>query len=445
MSLRWKVAALLAVIVSIGVAAVSYITYRTTDTRLMEEVDRSLVQATERFLQRPNANRPFRPGNTVINIPERPLGIEQFVVQVSDRSGEVLASTEGVSLPKTSVDVNDLGETRPSFESVTTAEGVDYRVRTVAVALGVVQLGRDLTETNSVLADLRARMLIIAIAVAAVAALVGWLTVSGVTRRLRRLSTAVEEVATSGRFDVEAPQSGRDEAGRLGRTFADMLGALSRSREQQQRLVQDAGHELRTPLTSLRTNLDVLRKHTDIDAETRAQIVSDIDRDVSDLQALVEEVVSLAADQYTDELPQPIVLREHVTPLVERATRRSGREIHLVADESVCLVRPQLFERAVSNLLDNAIKFDTSGGTIDIDVTRGTVTVADRGPGIEDGQENVIFERFHRATSARSLPGSGLGLSIVADVASSHGGKVFARRRTGGGAEVGFTLPIARS
>ena len=109
MSLRWKVAALLAVIVSIGVAAVSYITYRTTDTRLMEEVDRSLVQATERFLQRPNANRPFRPGNTVINIPERPLGIEQFVVQVSDRSGEVLASTEGVSLPTQSVDVNDLG------------------------------------------------------------------------------------------------------------------------------------------------------------------------------------------------------------------------------------------------------------------------------------------------------------------------------------------------
>lgn len=444
MSLRWKVAALLAVIVSIGVAAVSYITYRTTDTRLMEEVDRSLVQATERFLQRPNANRPFRPGNTVINIPERPLGIEQFVVQVSDRSGDVLASTEGVSLPMTAVDVNDLGETRPSFESVTTAEGVDYRVRTVAVTLGVVQLGRDLTETNSVLADLRARMLIIAIAVAAVAALVGWLTVSGVTRRLRRLSTAVEEVATTGRLDVEAPRSGRDEAGRLGRTFADMLGALSRSREQQQRLVQDAGHELRTPLTSLRTNLDVLRKHTDVDPETRAQLVSDIDRDVSDLQALVEEVVSLAADQHTDELPQPIVLREHVIAVVERAARRSGRSIDLVADESVCVVRPQLFERAVSNLLDNALKFDTTGGAIDIDVTRGTVTVSDRGPGIEDGQEQVIFERFHRATSARTMPGSGLGLSIVADVARTHGGEVFARRRTGGGAEVGFTLPVPR-
>jgi two-component system sensor histidine kinase MprB len=156
---------------------------------------------------------------------------------------------------------------------------------------------------------------------------------------------------------------------------------------------------------------------------------------------LVEEVVALAADRHTDELPQPIRLRDHVAPLVERASRRSGRAIDLVADDSLCIVRPQLFERAVSNLIDNALKFDISGGVIDVDVSNGTVTVSDRGPGVEVGQEHVIFERFHRATSARTLPGSGLGLSIVADVAQSHGGSVFARRRTGGGAEVGFTLP----
>jgi two-component system sensor histidine kinase MprB len=440
-SLRLKIALLLAVIVSVGVAAVSLVTYRTTDTRLMEEVDRSLVQATERFLQRPGGGRLSRPGNTVINIPERPLGIEQFVVQVSDRSGEVLAATDGVSLPLTPASVDAEGRSVPTFASVTSLEGVDYRVRTVALQLGVVQLGRDLTENQSVLADLRRRMALVAVVVAAIAALIGWFTVTGVTRRLRRLSHAVGEVASTGRLDVEAPQSGTDEAGRLGRAFSDMLGALLRSREQQQRLVQDAGHELRTPLTSLRTNLDVLRRHSELDPSTRAQIVNDLDRDVSDLEALVEEVVALAADRHTDELPQPIRLRDHVAPLVERASRRSGRTIDLVADDSLCIVRPQLFERAVSNLIDNALKFDISGGVIDVDVSNGTVTVSDRGPGVEVGQEHVIFERFHRATSARTLPGSGLGLSIVADVAQSHGGSVFARRRTGGGAEVGFTLP----
>ena len=441
MSLRLKIALLLAIIVSIGVASVSLVSYRTTDARLMEEVDRSLVQATERFLQRPGGGRPARPGSTVINIPERPLGIEQFVVQVSDLSGNVLAATEGVALPLTPVSVDSGGDAVPTFTSVTSLQGVDYRVRTVALALGVVQLGRDLTENDNVLADLRQRMALVAVVVAAVAALIGWFTVTGVTRRLRRLSVAVSEVATTGRLDVKAPQTGADEAGRLGRTFADMLAALSRSREQQQRLVQDAGHELRTPLTSLRTNLDVLRRHSDIDSATRAQIVGDIDRDVTDLESLVEEVVALAADRHTDELPQPIILREHVVPLVERAARRSGRVVDLDADDSMCIVRSQLFERAVSNLIDNALKFDTSGGTIEVDITNGTVTVSDRGPGVEDGQEQVIFERFHRATSARTLPGSGLGLSIVADLAASHGGTVFARRRTGGGAEVGFTLP----
>ena len=442
MSLRLKVAILLAVIVSVGVTAVSIITYRATDTRLMEEVDRSLVQATERFLQLPGRNRPNVPGRAVINIPERPLGVEQFVVQVSDLSGNVLASTEGVSLPITVAGVATDGSSTPAYSSVTTAEGIDYRVRTVQVSTGVVQLGRDLTENLNVLHDLRERMVLVAAIVAVIAALVGWFTVSGVTRRLRRLSTAVEEVATTGRLDVATSQSGNDEAGRLGRRFSDMLAALSSSREQQQRLVEDAGHELRTPLTSLRTNLDVLRRHADLAPDVRAQIVTDIDRDVADLESLVEEVVSLAADRRADELPQPVVLRNHVVTVVERAARRSGRTVDLMADESVCIVRPQLFERAVSNLIDNAIKFDTSGGPIEVDITKGTVTVCDRGPGIEDGQESRIFERFHRANSARTLPGSGLGLSIVADVASSHGGSVFARRRTGGGAEVGFTLPI---
>ncbi|MGA1245359.1 MAG: HAMP domain-containing sensor histidine kinase [Ilumatobacteraceae bacterium] len=442
MSLRLKVAILLAVIVSVGVTAVSIITYRATDTRLMEEVDRSLVQATERFLQLPGRNRPNVPGRTVINIPERPLGVEQFVVQVSDLSGNVLASTEGVSLPITVAGVATDGSSTPAYSSVTTAEGIDYRVRTVQVSTGVVQLGRDLTENLNVLHDLRERMVLVAAIVAVIAALVGWFTVSGVTRRLRRLSTAVEEVATTGRLDVATSQSGNDEAGRLGRRFSEMLAAQSSSREQQQRLVEDAGHELRTPLTSLRTNLDVLRRHADLAPDVRAQIVTDIDRDVADLESLVEEVVSLAADRHADELPQPVVLRNHVVTVVERAARRSGRTVDLMADESVCIVRPQLFERAVSNLIDNAIKFDTSGGPIEVDITKGTVTVCDRGPGIEDGQESRIFERFHRANSARTLPGSGLGLSIVADVASSHGGSVFARRRTGGGAEVGFTLPI---
>ena len=95
----------------------------------------------------------------------------------------------------------------------------------------------------------------------------------------------------------------------------------------------------------------------------------------------------------------------------------------------------------MSNLVDNALKFDANGdGPVEIHIDSRSVTVADRGPGLADGVPDRIFDRFYRATEARSLPGSGLGLSIVADVATSHGGAVIASNRSGGGAVIGFSL-----
>ena len=91
--------------------------------------------------------------------------------------------------------------------------------------------------------------------------LLGWLIARQVTRRLVRLTGAAEQVAATGRLDVAVPVEGTDEAGRLGAAFNEMLAALARSKDDQQRLVQDAGHELRTPLTSLRTNISVLRRY----------------------------------------------------------------------------------------------------------------------------------------------------------------------------------------
>ena len=443
MSLRLKIALALAVLAAAGSAAVGISTFRSTEDRLITEIDRSLATASERFLDLRDGpggrgDGDGRPNRPVILVPERPLGVEQYVVQVTDVAGEVLAATSGVTLPAP----EPLAPNTARLETLSSAEGPDYRVRTVEVEIGVVQMGRDLTETQNVLVDLRRTVWTIAIVVTVVAAVLGWLMASGVTRRLRRLTVAAGEVAETGRLDIEAPSTGRDEAGRLGRTFADMLAALSRSRDQQRRLVEDAGHELRTPLTSLRTNLDVLRRHPEMDGELRSRVLADIDRDTADLATLVEEVVALAADRRSDELPEPVQLREVAESISERAARRSGREIVLTADDSVAMVRRHVFERAVSNLVDNAIKFDGSGGRIDVTVHAGTVTVSDRGPGIPDTEIPLVFDRFHRAVDARTLPGSGLGLSIVADVATSHGGAVFARNRTGGGAEVGFSLPV---
>jgi two-component system sensor histidine kinase MprB len=113
----------------------------------------------------------------------------------------------------------------------------------------------------------------------------------------------------------------------------------------------------------------------------------------------------------------------------------------VTSDDSIAMVRPALLERAISNLLDNSLKFDVSDAPIEVTVHRGTITVADRGPGIPVADLAHVFDRFHRSVEARTMPGSGLGLSIVAEVAATHDGTVFARNRTSGGAEVGLTLP----
>jgi two-component system sensor histidine kinase MprB len=97
----------------------------------------------------------------------------------------------------------------------------------------------------------------------------------------------------------------------------------------------------------------------------------------------------------------------------------------------------------VTNLVDNACKFDETAGPIDVVIDGGSLTVLDHGPGIPEGEEERIFDRFHRAESARSMPGSGLGLSIVRDVVERAGGTVSAKNRDRGGAAIGFTLPVS--
>src|SRR5690606_10171527 len=105
--------------------------------------------------------------------------------------------------------------------------------------------------------------------------------------------------------------------------------------------------------------------------------------------------------------------------VVERARRRSGREIVLTADATAVVVRPQAVERAVSNLVENALKF--SAQPVEVIVAAGRVEVRDRGPGLSPVDLPRLFDRFYRSDAARSLPGSGLGLAIVRDMAESHG------------------------
>ncbi len=306
---------------------------------------------------------------------------------------------------------------------------------------GAIQVGRLLDENQRVLDDLRQRTILVVALVTVAAAAVGWLIARTVTAPLMRLTKAATDVERSGRLDVDVPVAGRDEVGRLGTAFNGMLGALAASRADQQRLVEDAGHELRTPLTSVRTNLAVLRRHPDLDPDTRRRVLEDLETETEELVGLVEEVVALARGATDDAPPGPIELGELARTVAARAERRHGRRVVVTADDSVVVASFPAVERAITNLIDNAVKFDRTAGPIDVVVADGSVVVHDRGPGIAPEDSQRVFDRFYRAEGARSLPGSGLGLSIVREVAERNGGSVQVAARPGGGASVGLCLP----
>jgi two-component system sensor histidine kinase MprB len=220
-----------------------------------------------------------------------------------------------------------------------------------------------------------------------------------------------------------------------------MLAALENSRQQQHRLVHDAGHELRTPLTAIRTNVELLGRAESISQEERAQMMADIESEIQELSGLVTELVDLAAAPPPDDTHvEDVGLGDLVERIADKYRRRTGRVIEVSVDDTVVRGNAPQIERAVANLLDNAAKWGPQHEPIDVKVEQGRVSVTDRGPGIDPSDRPHVFERFYRATRDRATPGSGLGLSIVAKVAEDHGGDVFVAESSEG-AEVGFHLP----
>jgi two-component system sensor histidine kinase MprB len=443
-SLRLKFVLSLVGLVAVATAAIGAFSYGTTRNELLGQVDASLQASRDDVvaqLQRPgNLDRVFGP--------EARTGFRgrgDVIVQLVVEDGTVSAA-EGPALPVDEEDRQRAASPAGRTWRRDVSSGDDeYRVLTTSLGDGnAVQVARSLEETHDVLAALRRRILVASLVVIGLAAVVGAVLARQLTRRLVRLTSAADQVRTTGQLDVAVPVDGSDETGRLGAALSEMLASLARSRDAQQRLVQDAGHELRTPLTSLRTNVYTLRRAEDLDPEDRRRVLDDLESESLELTRLVDEVVEVATDRRGDEPEAPVDLGALVARVAARAEQRSGRpvEVHLL-DAATVTGRPLGLERAVGNLIENALKFDTSGGPIQVTCEGGRVEVADRGPGIEPEDRDHVFDRFYRSAAARSRPGSGLGLSIVADVVGRHGGRTFVADRAGGGAVVGFVLPTA--
>jgi two-component system sensor histidine kinase MprB len=448
MSFRLRVTLLAAGAVAVAVVGAAVLMFLVLQGQLLGQVDKSLSDAAiTAQAQGPRGNDRFGrppfgdPGQTV-------TGRGDIFAQSIDASGRVIRAD--YSQPVAALVTPTAKQVAATQQAGgipfdTTISGTHYRVLVVPLGGGsALELARDVTDIDAVLAETRTRLIFLALGGVLLAAALGTVVARAALAPVERLTSVVEEVARTRDLSRRVAASGTDELSRLAASFNEMLGALEISLRQQRQLVADASHELRTPLTSLRTNLELLARGHPTDETERQGVLTDLVTQMERLSTLVADLIDLARDEEAALPVEDLRLDEVVADALAGVRGRYPRVTFTISSEPTSIqgVRSRI-SRAVTNLLDNAGKWSPAGGTVEVSVSAGEVSVRDHGPGIAPEDAAHVFDRFWRAPSARHLPGSGLGLSIVKDVAEKHGGSVSLESAPGGGARFRLRLAAA--
>jgi two-component system, OmpR family, sensor histidine kinase MprB len=371
-------------------------------------------------------------------VPAVGIGGQSGYAQLVLQNGEVVRTGGSASLPVTAATHAVAAGRRPSFFSDATVHGSEVRVLTERGPEGSVwQVAASLADLHTTLKQLLLVLAAVSLGGILLAAALGLLVSRAALAPVRRLTGASEEVASTLDLAHRIPVHSGDELGRLAKSFNTMLSALERSRLAQRQLVSDASHELRTPLTSVRANLDALAHGDALSPQERRRAVSAAQAQLRELTVLVGDLVDLSKTEVEEVEVEDVRLDLAVAAALRRVSLHAPPvQFALVADP--CLVRaaPARLDRAIVNLLDNAIKWSPPAGVVEVLVKDGRLEVRDHGPGIAAEDLPRVFDRFYRASCARRRPGSGLGLAIVRQFAETHSGTVRAENDAGGGARL---------
>jgi two-component system sensor histidine kinase MprB len=381
-------------------------------------------------------------------LPASRLGGATGYVQLFQSDGQLLRSEgKGSLLPVTAATRAVAAGRSKAFFSDETIDGTHVRVLTERApeVRGVWQVALPLTDVDSTLTHLKLVLALVCLGGIALAAALGLLVSRVALVPVRRLTGAAERVARTQDLGHRIQAGEGDELGQLAGSFNTMLAALEHSRLAQRQLVSDASHELRTPLTSIQANLDALAIGERLPAGERARVLAAARAQLRELTVLVGDLVDLSKTEVQEIEVEDVRLDLAAAGAIERA-RLHAPECRFVLHAEPCLIRaaPARLERAITNLLDNACKWNPpapEGGPVEVHVRGGALQVRDHGPGIAVEDLPRVFDRFYRAPAARARPGSGLGLAIVRQVAETHGGAVHAANDPDGGARLTLELP----
>ena len=370
------------------------------------------------------------------------------VVEAVDGQGRVLRTPgEARQLVLEPGDLATADPDAPTLQRTgRTADGQAYVVVGVPLAgTGYALLvGRSLDPVLQVLGVQRLVLGGISVAGILAAAVAGVLVGTSGLRPMRQLTEAMRHVTATQDFQPVTVRYAKGDLVTMAASFNLMLASLTKARERQTRLVADAGHELRTPLTSLRTNVDLLAtdlRQDRLSLEQKEAVLGDVQGQLGELTEMISDLVHVARDDSALELA-PLDVRDVVTTAVERVQRRAQGVLFDVDLQPLWVVgNAETLRRAVTNLLDNAVKWSPAGAVVRVRLEGNRLRVSDAGPGIPEADLPYVFDRFFRGETGRKTKGTGLGLAIVAKTMAEIGGTVTAGRSAEGGAEFTLQLP----
>jgi signal transduction histidine kinase len=293
--------------------------------------------------------------------------------------------------------------------------------------------------------DLLVGSLIVLVAMIGISVLLGWFASGRVLRPLRVMTTTTRQISEQNLHERLALAGPNDELKDLGDTIDDLLGRLEAAFDSQRHFVANASHELRTPLMLSQTLLQVALANPQITLDSlRAACEEAVDAGKDQAQ-LIDALLTLARSQLGLEHRELVDLRRVVDDAVNAhassATAR-GLQLDAALDDAEVSGDERLISRMVSNLLDNAIRYNLTDGRVEVrlvaNTTEATLTVTNTGPSVAPDQVSRLLEPFQRAAPDRTVSpnGLGLGLSIVADIVQAHGARLEVRPRPAGGLSV---------
>jgi signal transduction histidine kinase len=457
-SLRLRLTLLATSLLAVGLAAGALLLFTTLSVALRSSLDGAAEQSAKEVAALVDAGR--------LSDPLPVGGPPVSVVQVIDNQGRVLAASAGADRLVPVLDLDELARARAGERLSVAGEraAVDGPLRVLAeptrsgptVVVAVGQAGALKSERV-----VRTGLLVGIPVLLVVGGALTWAVVGWTLRPVEALRRGAEVVAATGgtaRLPVPAAD---DEVRRLAVTLNGMLARLAAVRARQRAFVADAAHELRSPLASLRAQLEVARR-LGPESGSFEGFVDDLLADTDRLSQLADDLLLLAR---LDEVGSPadggrvaggggVTVDVRLDELAEQVVgRHQAAPVRVVADTEPATVRgsgPSL-DRALTNVVDNAVRYAASTVTVEVRNVDGTVRllVRDDGPGVAAADRARVLERFARLDDSREAgrAGAGLGLAIVREVMRAHGGSVVLDDSSPGAAEPGLmvilTLPSA--